>query len=821
MIRDRKLKVDFADVIRFWLIQIFVFFLFRLFECYWLTLKLGYTDVVSFQLKGFVYDIYTLTALSGLLALLYISGSYANIKRLSWLVHVFAVLFMFIQFGLQQYFLTTSLLLDQALFSYSFDEVVYTAKASSDMQIIPWLFFAGLMIVYFILFNRLGKIKFNRVLVIALLACFVLSMPFARQVRTLEKHYESSFNYAQTNNKFNYLVYRSLKSSGNKRNIRNIEGDLSFIQEYQQLNSHFEYDSEKYPLVHKNEYEDVLGPFFNSQEEKPNIVLVIVESLGRSVSGEGAEMGSFTPFLDSLSNHSLCWEHCLSASERTFGVLPTLLASLPYGEKGFLELGNEMPKHQSMLRILNKNNYESNFFYGGWTHFDKMDVFLRKQNVTHIFGEHDFTSAYEKMPANNDGFSWGYDDKSLYNRSFELLDSEVRTSNPRFDIYLTLTSHSPFRMKNQEKYIRQAENLIQKNSNTEKEKQRLGKISYMLGSFLYADEALKEFIGKYKSRKEFQNTIFIITGDHRLGITAQNPLSIYHVPLIIYSPLLKEARKSNTIVSHHDIAPSILSFLENNYGIKQPARSHWMGKGLDTSKVFNGSASIPLMLNNKEIDEYVDGTYFIKDESLFEIQPGMELQKLENDTVFERIKRKRDLFQKLNYLTCYHNKISPIDLFMGDRRTLKSLFKYSNNFDVNNRKKNKNMDMSVQESFSGKKSMHINPEKEYCNITQVKFPESIKGIQAEVDFQIFSKDVQKNPVLVFDFFDKNNDKVLWFPIRPKAKSGGNWNTFFYSDKIIVPKADQEISSVKIYFWNQQKSDVFIDDLGIRFFTSDK
>ena len=94
----------------------------------------------------------------------------------------------------------------------------------------------------------------------------------------------------------------------------------------------FTYVNPDYPFLHQETTPDVLGNFFNLGDTPPNIVLIIVESLGRAYSGQGAYLGSFTPFLDSLMQKSLYWENCLSTSGRTFQVLPATLASLPFGD---------------------------------------------------------------------------------------------------------------------------------------------------------------------------------------------------------------------------------------------------------------------------------------------------------------------------------------------------------------------------------------------------------------------------------------------------------------------------------------------------------
>ncbi|HAI42577.1 MAG TPA: hypothetical protein DCM40_32960, partial [Maribacter sp.] len=54
---------------------------------------------------------------------------------------------------------------------------------------------------------------------------------------------------------------------------------------------------EEYPLVQGPIIENVLGDYFELKEEKPNIVFIMVEGLGRDFVGEFAEFGGFTPFL--------------------------------------------------------------------------------------------------------------------------------------------------------------------------------------------------------------------------------------------------------------------------------------------------------------------------------------------------------------------------------------------------------------------------------------------------------------------------------------------------------------------------------------------
>src|SRR5690606_18794789 len=52
-----------------------------------------------------------------------------------------------------------------------------------------------------------------------------------------------------------------------------------------------------YPFLRREQTPDTLGPYFSptSDGRPPNVVLIIVEGLGRSFSGPRAALGSFTP----------------------------------------------------------------------------------------------------------------------------------------------------------------------------------------------------------------------------------------------------------------------------------------------------------------------------------------------------------------------------------------------------------------------------------------------------------------------------------------------------------------------------------------------
>lgn len=125
----------------------------------------------------------------------------------------------------------------------------------------------------------------------------------------------------------------------------------------------------------------------------------------------------------------------------------------------------------------------------------------------------------------------------------------------------------------------------------------------------------------------------------------------YHVPLLIYSPLINRPTVFNSISTHFDITPSILGWLKNSYGLKTPSIASWMGTGLDTAKGFRNLHSYPLMQTKTNISDFILGEYILNDYTLFKILPNLDLE-ISNDSkklnelksAFEQFKLRNNQF---------------------------------------------------------------------------------------------------------------------------------------------------------------------------------
>ena len=148
-------------------------------------------------------------------------------------------------------------------------------------------------------------------------------------------------------------------------------------------------------------------------------------------------------------------------------------------------------------------------------------------------------------------------------------------NQPYFNMILTLSTHNPFLINNKDYYEKLYNQRLNSGILTKRtEKKWAAAHKNQLISVLNADDAMKGFFENYSKRPDFKNN-FVITGDHSMPeITLESKIDRFHVPLLIYSPLLKESKRFYKTVSHFDIAPSILAYYRNNYQINTLLQLH-------------------------------------------------------------------------------------------------------------------------------------------------------------------------------------------------------------------------------------------------------
>ncbi|MCP4520576.1 MAG: sulfatase-like hydrolase/transferase [Cytophagales bacterium] len=707
------------------------------------------------------------------------------------ILYVLGVVYIIINFSTLSFFLTALVPMDQSMFTYSFEEIIVIIRSSQKIGFME-LF---IMIVPFVIFFFLPRFLQKKSIPIWLIpSIFILGgLVVKPMVYKHEKKTVNAINKSIITNKPNYYIKQCARyffdNESEQSQIapnRVVDQFISFRQTdkfYEKASGSnnipvFEKSNIRaYPLLQKNTY-NPLDPYFKEFTQKPNVVYIIVESLGERFFNKEIDPFRPAPFLDSLKNESLYWRNCFSTSERTFCVLPSTLGSLPYGKIGFNEL-KIIPDHVSVTSLLKENDYYSSFFYGGWTNFHGMARLLKKEDIDYISDF--YPKKYKKIKANSKGFSWGYADEPMMQRSLDVIDS-VNTS-PMFNLYLTLSTHSPFKIPNREKYLNYIKKQLEGIEDEEKRKMIL-KYPDPFISVLYGDECIKNLIQEYKKRGLYDNTIFVITGDHVMHeLGARTASDVYNVPLIIHSPLLKKSDSFEAVVSHHDIPPSLINLLKQRKVIKAPDAFTWMGYGLEMNDKPN-KKFIPFMQNNKNIDACVYGNYFYSiDKQLYKFNYAQNIEIHDDPVIKEEIEKRLKNYQQLNSYICSNNLVAPLNIVL-------------HNHNVKDIYDNKLIDEKELSKGNEWESEKLTLESDYSTMI------------FDLSLQISYADTNKNPLVGVRIYDNNGKYLDYYALQ-------NDNYLEDKDKVNSPnlyKITRSVPNKGIIFKKGHQISFFIADV---------
>ena len=276
----------------------------------------------------------------------------------------------------------------------------------------------------------------------------------------------------------------------------------------------------------------------DAQFKGRNVVIVLMESMSANLMGKGQ-----TPFLDSLSRQSLYFENMYSAGNHTNHGMYATLYSWPAIMFRNLMKGTVIPHYSGLPTVLHDNGYKNYFFMTHESQYDNMNGFFRTNGFDEIY-------AQENYPSEKIVNSFGVQDDFLYSYAVEKLNKEKK---PFFAVLLSVSNHPPFVIPD---YF--------KPKSKDKEQQIVE----------YADWSIRKLFDEAKKEKWFDNTIFILLGDHGKLLAnpeSELPESYNHIPLIIYGKGIKPQTYSDFALQE-DVAPTILgmmgiSYIQNDFGV--------------------------------------------------------------------------------------------------------------------------------------------------------------------------------------------------------------------------------------------------------------
>lgn len=282
---------------------------------------------------------------------------------------------------------------------------------------------------------------------------------------------------------------------------------------------------------------------------KPNVVVIVVESLGAKFIAPLGGQKETTPRLNALAEKSLFFENLYATGTRTVRGLEAITLSVP-PTPGYAVV--KRPEHKglySMGRTFAANGYDPLFVYGGNSFFDNMGSFFGGNHFS-VVDRDDFTSA--EVTFEN---AWGVCDEDLFLKAGKLAREHDKTK-PFLLFMLTTSNHRPFTYP---------DGRIDIPSGTGR-----------MGAVKYTDFAIGKFLDDARKEDWAKNTLFVVVADHSTEGRGQFELEMsdFHIPLWIYAPGKLAPKKVNRLMSQIDLLPSLIHLL----GLKDD--SPFMGQSI-------------------------------------------------------------------------------------------------------------------------------------------------------------------------------------------------------------------------------------------------
>ena len=288
-----------------------------------------------------------------------------------------------------------------------------------------------------------------------------------------------------------------------------------------------------------------------------NVVLLILESFGTEFwGGTDREQPELTPFLDSLSQHGVLYTNAFANGRRSMDALPSILLGVPlYLGRSIAVSGYQGNQWMGLGHYLEQVGYHTSMFHGavkGTMYFDA---------IAAMAGIREFYPL-ERFPADvqESGFdgNWG-----LYDEPALVFDAKELSTFPQpfFSTLFTISTHQPYVVPSQYRAI------LPKGSRE------------IHQSVAYVDFAVRRFFETARKQPWYENTLFIVTGDHTAPLRSpryDTPLGRYMVPVLLYHPRNRlPALDSSRIVQHVDLFKTVL-----DYAGARPLRVPAFGRSL-------------------------------------------------------------------------------------------------------------------------------------------------------------------------------------------------------------------------------------------------
>ncbi len=283
----------------------------------------------------------------------------------------------------------------------------------------------------------------------------------------------------------------------------------------------------------------ILNP--SHKREKPlNLVILLQESLGATFV-ESLGGVPVTPNLEKLKDQGIWFEQMYATGTRSVrGIEAVVTGFQPTPADSTVKLSLSQKNFFTLASLLAKQGYNTEFIYGGETHFDNMKSFFMGNGFQQVFGQKDY-----KNPVFVG--SWGASDEDLLNKTHEQLLKHHASGKPFFTLAFSSSNHAPFEFPDGRIELYEQPKATDNNA------------------VKYADYAIGKFIERAQKSEYWKDTIFIIVADHDIRVRGDTlvPIEHFHIPALILGADL-EPQRIKSITSQIDLPVTALSLMGIN-----------------------------------------------------------------------------------------------------------------------------------------------------------------------------------------------------------------------------------------------------------------
>ncbi len=267
---------------------------------------------------------------------------------------------------------------------------------------------------------------------------------------------------------------------------------------------------------------------------RPNIVLFLVESFGRSTADAEVAGEPVAPEFRRLKAEGIYFDNLFANSFRTDRGTVAVLSGFPAQTRmSVMKLPVKSQRLPSLARSLRAEGYATSFHYGGDLNFTNTASYLYGTGFERLTWQKDL---HLDAPTSK----WGYADDVVIDAFADHVLAEAAADRPFFAAMLTLSSHEPFDVP-------------------------FAKFDDpMLNAMAFTDACLGRFVERVRRTPAWNDLLIVLVADHAYpypyGI-ANSAAERHHIPMLWLGGAVRRPAVVEAYGSQSDLAATLLAQL--------------------------------------------------------------------------------------------------------------------------------------------------------------------------------------------------------------------------------------------------------------------